>query len=197
MATPGRSKMLIWIASGSACEEPTWKAASRFCAFSQCLPTGEGSVRRSTTCTPALFSPDRLAEDIQAALNSTEMAKRQFRELARVAGLVFPGFPRAGKTARQLQVSSGLFFDVLQRYDPGNLLLSQAAREVLERQLESTRLGIAMHRLSRAAVIVTHPRRVTPLGFPLLVDRTRERVSSESMADRIRRMQLALERAAG
>jgi ATP-dependent Lhr-like helicase len=145
----------------------------------------------------ALFSPDRLAEDIQAALNSTEMAKRQFRELARVAGLVFPGFPRAGKTARQLQISSGLFFDVLQRYDPGNLLLSQAAREVLERQLESTRLGIALHRLSRAEVIVTHPRRVTPLGFPLLVDRTRERVSSESMADRIRRMQLALERAAG
>jgi ATP-dependent helicase Lhr and Lhr-like helicase len=145
----------------------------------------------------ALFSPDRLAEDIQAALNSTEMAKRQFRELARVAGLVFPGFPRAGKTARQLQVSSGLFFDVLQRYDPGNLLLSQAAREVLERQLESTRLGIALHRLSHADVIVRHPRRVTPLGFPLLVDRTRERVSSESMADRIRRMQLALERAAG
>jgi ATP-dependent Lhr-like helicase len=145
----------------------------------------------------ALFSPDRLAEDIQAALNSTEMAKRQFRELARVAGLVFPGFPRAGKTARQLQMSSGLFFDVLQRYDPGNLLLTQAAREVLERQLESTRLGIALHRLSHADVAVRHPRRVTPLGFPLLVDRARERVSSESMADRIRRMQLALERAAG
>jgi len=132
-----------------------------------------------------------------AALNSTEMARRQFRELARVAGLVFPGFPRAGKTARQLQVSSGLFFDVLQRYDPGNLLLSQAAREVLERQLESTRLGIALQRLSGATVVVRQPRRVTPLGFPLLVDRTRERVSSESMADRIRRMQLALERAAG
>jgi ATP-dependent Lhr-like helicase len=144
-----------------------------------------------------LFSPERLVEDIQAALNSTEMARRQFRELARVAGLVFPGFPRAGKTARQLQMSSGLFFDVLQRYDPGNLLLSQAAREVLERQLESTRLGATLTRLSRATVVVKHPRRVTPLGFPLLVDRTRERVSSESLSDRIRRMQLALERAAG
>jgi ATP-dependent helicase Lhr and Lhr-like helicase len=145
----------------------------------------------------ALLSPECLVEDIQAALNSTEMARRQFRELARVAGLVFPGFPRAGKTARQLQMSSGLFFDVLQRYDPENLLLSQAAREVLERQLESTRLGLALDRLSRAAIVVKQPRRVTPLGFPLLVDRTRERVSSESMADRIRRMQLALERAAG
>ena len=144
-----------------------------------------------------LFSPEHLLEDIGAALNATEMAKRQFRELARIAGLVFPGFPRSGKTARQLQVSSGLFFDVLQRHDPSNLLLEQAAREVLERQLERTRLGIALTRLSRAAVVVTTPKRPTPLAFPLLVDRTRERVSSESLGDRIRRMQLALERAAG
>ena len=86
---------------------------------------------------------------------------------------------------------------MLQRYDPGNLLLSQASREVLERQLESTRLAATLRRLSRATVGVKQPRRVTPLAFPLLVDRTRERVSSESLTDRIRRMQLALERAAG
>ena len=144
-----------------------------------------------------LFSPDQLVDDIEAALNATEMAKRQFRELARVAGLVFPGFPRSGKSARQLQMSSGLFFDVLQRYDPMNLLLSQASREVLERQLESTRMTATLRRLSRSTVVVKQPRRPTPLAFPLLVDRTRERVSSESLADRIRRMQLALERAAG
>jgi ATP-dependent Lhr-like helicase len=144
-----------------------------------------------------LFSPDKLVDDIHAALNATEMAKRQFRELARVAGLVFPGFPRSGKSARQLQMSSGLFFDVLQRYDPMNLLLSQASREVLERQLESTRMTATLRRLSRSTVVVKQPRRSTPLAFPLLVDRTRERVSSESLADRIRRMQLALERAAG
>jgi len=145
----------------------------------------------------SLFSPKDLVDDIQAALNATEMARRQFRELARVAGLVFPGFPRSGKTARQLQMSSGLFFDVLQRYDPGNLLLSQATREVLERQLESTRLAATLRRLSRATIVVRQPRRVTPLAFPLLVDRARERVTSESLTDRIRRMQLALERAAG
>jgi ATP-dependent Lhr-like helicase len=144
-----------------------------------------------------LLSPDRLLDDITAALNATEMAKRQFRELARIAGLVFPGFPRAGKTARQLQASSGLFFDVLRRYDPGNLLLEQASREVLERQLESTRLGLTLQRLSRASVVVTEPKRPTPLAFPLLVDRMREAVSSESLGDRIRRMQLSLERAAG
>ena len=144
-----------------------------------------------------LLASENLLEDIMAALNATEMAKRQFRELARVAGLVFPGLPRSGKTARQLQVSSGLFFDVLTRYDPQNLLLVQATREVLERQLESTRLGRTLERLASATVQVTTPKRPTPLAFPLLVDRARERVSSESLGDRIKRMQLALERAAG
>jgi ATP-dependent Lhr-like helicase len=145
----------------------------------------------------SLFSPDGLLDDIMSALNATEMAKRQFRELARVAGLVFPGLPRAGKTARQLRASSSLFFDVLRRYDPENLLLSQATREVLERQLESTRLAQTLQRLSASRIIVTEPKRPTPLAFPLVVDRNRDKVSSESLGDRIRRMQLSLEKAAG
>ncbi len=144
-----------------------------------------------------LFSRELLFDDLHAALNATEMARRQFREIARVSGLVFPGMPRAGKTARQLQASSGLFFDVFQRHDPGNLLVAQAHREVLERQLESSRLGRTLQRLASARVVVTEPRRTPPLAFPLLVDRARDRVSSESLADRVRKMQLALERAAG
>ncbi|HEX2093012.1 MAG TPA: ligase-associated DNA damage response DEXH box helicase [Longimicrobiaceae bacterium] len=144
-----------------------------------------------------LLDPGGLLDDIPASLNATEMARRQFREIARVAGLVFPGYRHAGKTARQLQASSGLFFDVFQRYDPENLLLSQAHREVLERQLESSRLGRAMHRLRSSRVVLTEPERTPPLAFPLLVDRARESVSSETLADRVRRMQIALERAAG
>lgn len=144
-----------------------------------------------------LLDASNLVDDIPASLNATEMARRQFREIARVAGLVFPGFPHSGKSARQLQASSGLFFDVFKRYDSGNMLLSQAHREVLERQLERTRLGHTLQRLANSQVVITTPKRTPPLAFPLLVDRTRERVSSEKLADRIRRMQRALERAAG
>jgi ATP-dependent Lhr-like helicase len=144
-----------------------------------------------------LLDAGNLADEIPLSLNATEMAKRQFREIARVAGLVFPGLPRSGKTARQLQASSGLFFDVFQRYDSRNMLLTQAHREVLERQLERTRLGKALQRISHANVLLTSPKRTPPLAFPLLVDRTRERVSSEKLSDRIRRMQQTLERSAG
>ena len=144
-----------------------------------------------------LLRPDNLLADIPASLNAAEMAKRQFREIARVAGLVFPGYPQAGKTARQLQASSGLFYDVFARFDPENLLLEQAHREVLERQLERSRLGRTLERLAASRLVTTTPPKPTPLAFPLLVDRTREKISSESLADRVRRMQLQLERAAG
>ncbi|HUQ19710.1 MAG TPA: ligase-associated DNA damage response DEXH box helicase [Gemmatimonadaceae bacterium] len=144
-----------------------------------------------------LLDASNLVEDIPASLNATEMARRQFREIARVAGLVFPGFPHAGKSARQLQASSGLFFDVFNRYDAGNLLVSQAHREVLERQLERTRLGQTLQRISTATLLITNPPRTPPLAFPLLIDRNRVRVSSEKLIDRIKRMQRTLERAAG
>jgi ATP-dependent Lhr-like helicase len=144
-----------------------------------------------------LLDPANLVHDIPASLNATEMARRQFREIARVAGLVFPGYPHSGKSARQLQASSGLFFDVFQRYDPANLLVSQAHREVLERQLESSRLARTLERLATSSVVITDPKRTPPLAFPLLVARARERVSSETLAERIRKMQLSLERAAG
>jgi ATP-dependent Lhr-like helicase len=172
----------------------TFSMASNDYGF-ELLSAGEAPIELALE--NGLFDPHGLLDDINAALNATEMAKRQFRELARVAGLVFPGFPRSGKSARQLQMSSGLFFDVLRRYDPSNLLLTQASREVLERQLESTRLGLTLERLSTSTIAMTTPKRPTPLAFPLVVDRNREKVSSESLADRVRRMQLALEKAAG
>ncbi len=135
-----------------------------------------------------LLSPANLYEDIPASLNAAEMARRQFREIARIAGLTFTGYPGQNKSVRQLQASSGLIFDVFMRYDSGNLLLEQAHREVLERQLERSRLGQTLERLSRSTVELKDIARPSPLSFPILVDRTRHRVSSEKLADRIRKM---------
>lgn len=140
-----------------------------------------------------LLSTENLGDDIVESLNQAELARRQFREIARVAGLTFGGFPGRNKSARQLQASSGLFYDVFARFDPGNPLLVQAHREVLERQLEQTRLKVALERLSNSRMLLIETERPTPMAFPILVDRLRETVSSESISDRIERMTLGLE----
>lgn len=143
-----------------------------------------------------LLAVAHLAHDIPASLNAAELARRQFREVARVAGLVFTGFPGKRRSDRQLQASSGLLYDVFARHDPGNLLLEQARREVLERQLEASRLGRTLARLEAGRVLIAELERPSPFAFPLLVDRAREQVSSEKLADRVRRMRAPLERAA-
>lgn len=144
-----------------------------------------------------LFSTYNLLDDILASLNGTEMARRQFREIARIAGLIFQGNPGNRKSTRQIQASSGLFFDVFAKYDPENLLLEQASREVIERNLEESRLTECLARLSAADVVVTAPRRPTPFAFPILVDRLREQLGSEDLEERIGKMLDSLEQAAG
>ena len=141
-----------------------------------------------------LFSTAHLLHDITHSLNAAELARRQFREIARVAGLVFSGYPGQSKSVKQLQASSSLLYDVFRTYDADNLLVQQAQREVLERQLESSRLGRVLERLSQSTVRVIDVERPTPLAFPLMVDMTRAKLSTEKLADRVRRMTVAAEK---
>ncbi len=150
-----------------------------------------------TSLTDGLLSTDALADDITASMNASEMARRQFRQVARVSGLVIERFPGGKKSAKQLQASSGLLYDVLAKYDEGNLLLAQAEREVLERQLEQTRLYAALQAAQRGGIELCDTRRPTPLAFPLLVSRLRQTVSSETLEDRIQKMIVRYEKDAG
>lgn len=143
-----------------------------------------------------LLSPDNLLQDVLASLNAGELARRRFREIARIAGLVFAGYPGAPKSTRQVQASSGLFFEVFKQYDAGNLLLAQAGEEVLREELDVHRLEQTLERINRLTVELHPIKRPTPLGFPLLVERMRESMSSEKLADRIRRMVSDLEKTA-
>jgi len=142
--------------------------------------------------TPELFTPENLFHDILESLNATEMSRRQFREIARVAGLIFSGYPGSSKTTRQIQASSGLLYDVFAEYDPENLLLKQAQYEVLEAQLEETRMVKAMKRIAKSKISFVEIARVSPLALPLLVERLRGRLSSEKLADRIAKMKMQI-----
>jgi len=140
-----------------------------------------------------LFSPENLFNDIQRSVNSAEMAKRKFREIAVIGGLIFPGYPGEQKKARHLQSSASLLFNVFAEYDPNNLLLRQAYNEVMEQQMEEERLRNMLERIQQSKIIITFPNRLTPFCFPIKVDSMREDLSSEKLEDKVRRMQMQLE----
>ncbi|MGB3547083.1 MAG: ligase-associated DNA damage response DEXH box helicase, partial [Saprospiraceae bacterium] len=139
-----------------------------------------------------IFNTTYLTQDIDASVNASQMARRHFRDIASIAGLIFKGYPGRNKKAKHLQSSSQLFFDVFSDYDPDNLLLRQAYEEVMVFQLEEARLRAALNRINRQEILFMEPGKATPLSFPLIVSRLRERLSSEKLEDRIRRMKVAL-----
>ena len=145
----------------------------------------------------SLLAEEELLPHLMECVNATQMARRQFRDIARVAGLIHQGYPGQPKLGRQLQASSEMFFDVFKDYDPHNLLLQQARREVLDQQLEFDRLRAALQRIATQELLIVPTQRLTPLSFPLNAERLRaQHVSSEKWSDRIRRLVQQLERAA-
>lgn len=141
-----------------------------------------------------LFTPKYLHDDLQKSLNATEMARRKFRDIAVISGLVFQGYPEAPVKSKHLQSSSQLLFNVFRDYEPNNLLYQQAFRETFEHQLEEGRLIQALERIENQQIIWKHCQKPTPFSFPIITDRLREKLTSEKLEDRIRRMRLQLEK---
>lgn len=139
-----------------------------------------------------LFSTDRLIDDIQNSLNANEMARRRFRDIAHIAGMVFTGFPGKTMKNRHLQASTSLIFDVFREYEPDNFLVRQAYNEALQFQLEEFRLREALLRLQTLKVVITQSDKPTPFAFPIMVDRLREKLTTETLEERVAKMKLAL-----
>jgi ATP-dependent Lhr-like helicase len=139
-----------------------------------------------------LFTADNLLADIQRSANATEMAKRKFRDIAVIGGLIFQGYPGEQKKARHLQSSASLLFNVFSEYEPGNLLLRQSYQEVFDQQMEEVRLRNMLERIQRSKIIITFPQQLTPFCFPIKVDSMRENLTSEKLEDRVKRMQAQL-----
>lgn len=137
-----------------------------------------------------------LLHEVLASLNATEMARRRFREIARVAGLIFQSHPGEQRSARQLQASSQLFFEVFRQYDAGNLLLRQADEEVLSQDLDVAVLLAALQAMQAQRLVLSPLARPGPFAFPLMVERFREQLTNEALADRIARMLGDMEAAA-
>ncbi|RYD19275.1 MAG: DNA ligase-associated DEXH box helicase, partial [Verrucomicrobiaceae bacterium] len=143
------------------------------------------------------LSDDNLLDDLVACMNTAELARRQFREIARVSGLILQTPPgQKDRSQRELQTSATLLYEVLDRYDPDNLLLSQARREILEKQLELTRLTTVIRRLSASPMHLVETENLTPMAFPLWADRLSATLPAGDAATRLEAMLHKLNQAA-
>lgn len=139
-----------------------------------------------------LFSEQNLMDDIQACINESDMAKRKFRDVATISGIIFQGFPGKPTKLKHLQSNSSLIYGVFEDYDPDNLLLKQSRREALEMQMDKDSVLNAIQKINKQQIILKYPGQFTPFSFPILVDRLRASLSSESLEDRIAKMRATM-----
>lgn len=136
-----------------------------------------------------ILSKENLIQDVLSSINATEMARRKFRDIAVISGLVIQTYPGQQKSNKSLQSSAGLAFNVLEQYDSENLLYKQAFAEVFNQQIDEARLYEAFKRIENSKIILKFANSFTPLSFPIKVDSLRQSMSNEDLGDRIRRLQ--------
>ena len=134
------------------------------------------------------LSPDRLGIDIQKSLNMTQLAKKQFREISQISGLIHQNRARDRRTMKNLQMSSSLIFDVFKAYEPEQPFYHQSYEEVRYFQFEEERLFRVLKKIEELPIETYKTIRPSPLAFPLIIERVGSRVSSESLQDRLNRM---------
>jgi len=137
---------------------------------------------------PDIWQAQNVNTDLYKSLNATEMARRKFRDIAVISGLVFSGYPGKVIKSKHLQSGSQLIFEVFRDYEPDNPLFLQAYRETFEYSLEEGRLLKALNRISQQNIVIKMCNYPTPFSFPIITDRLREKLSSEKLEDRIKKM---------
>ncbi len=136
-----------------------------------------------------ILSKENLIQDVMSSVNATEMARRKFRDISVISGMVVQNYPGIQKNNKSLQASSGLIFNVLEDYSPENLLLKQAYAEVFNQQIDEHRLMNAFKRIENSKIILKFANAFTPLSFPIKVDSLRQSLTSEDLDSRIMRLQ--------
>jgi ATP-dependent Lhr-like helicase len=136
----------------------------------------------------SLFSLKHAEEDLHAALAQSSLVKWQFRGVAQT-GLMVPrmqfGKERKG---RNLQWSTEVIFEVLQKYEPNHPLLAEAYYEAAHTFLDLPR---ALDFLARAETLswnLKEVTRVSPFAFGIFVSKIKETMMMEDPETAIERL---------
>ena len=134
-----------------------------------------------------LINTNNLEDDLENAINFSELTKRKFKNIAQISGLVNNN-PIKSKSSSQINISAGLIFDVFKKYENEHLLIKQAHREAIKYELEIDRIKKSLDRIANLKLIVKETKEPSPFAFPLLVERLSNTVSNETIETRIKKL---------
>lgn len=131
----------------------------------------------------SLLNPDTLRDGLETWLGGNAVMKRTFRNAATIAGLIERQSQGRRKSGRQATFSSDILYDTLRRHDPDHLLMRVTRDEALRGMVDFSRIQNMLSR-TRGRIDTNHLGRVSPLAFPMLLERGRVPVDGKG-ADRL------------
>jgi ATP-dependent Lhr-like helicase len=122
-----------------------------------------------------LFDQDMLGDDLDDWMMESSLLKRTFRNVAVIAGLIEKNHPGTKKTGRQVTINSDLIYEVLNRHEPGHVLLRATRQDAARGLTDIRRLGEMLARV-KGKITIEVLNRVSPLALPALLTIGREPV---------------------
>jgi ATP-dependent Lhr-like helicase len=123
------------------------------------------------------FNPERWPEDLQTALQGSEMLGRRFRAVAETGQLLPRKSFLPGHGSGPVRVSSwsaSLLYTTLREHEPEHPLVRETVREVLEDECDSQRAAAEAARIFAAPWEVFNLARPSPFALPLFTAFNRE-----------------------
>ncbi len=116
-----------------------------------------------------LLSKNNLLSNFNNWINSTNLTKRHFRNIAIISGLIEKKHPGHIKTNKQVNFNSDLIFDVLLKFEKKHILLEATKMEVLEELIDYKRLERFFSKVKND-LIVKELNKLSPFSASLLLE---------------------------
>ncbi len=174
----GRSG-LLYATTGSGKTFTVWLGA---------VARGLAMLRDDTTAAAAAEPAAAAVAQAAVADSAARRVDTAVRSRRRRVAAPAKGYLGAPKSMKQLQASSSLFYEVFRKYDSANLLLGQAESEVLSQEIDIARLTTTLEAIDARRIDFVELTLPSPMSLPLMVERFREKLTTEKRNERLERM---------
>ena len=130
----------------------------------------------------SIFNERLLKDDLNSWLKNTSILKKQFKKISIISGLVDRKIPGKLKTHKQVNFSSDLIYDVLEKFDQNHILLKATKEEALKEMVEIEKIKSFISKI-KDNIVHNKLKKISPFSIPLIMEFYTEKIAKDKIID--------------
>ena len=127
-----------------------------------------------------LFNSDLLKNNFNNWLKNTSILKKHFKSVAVISGLIDKKLPGKLKTHKQVNFSSNLIYDVLEKYERNHILIKATRDEALNDMIKFDKLKAFIKKIQHK-IRHNELRKISPFAIPIVMEFYSEKISHDKI----------------